>query len=349
MRRVRVRASREYDVAISRGIIDDCGSIIAAATKSRSVVLVSDSNVAPLYADRAERSLSGAGFSVSRVVFEAGEKSKNLRTLSDILEEMARCGATRSSIIAALGGGVVGDVAGFAASVYMRGIDFAQIPTTLLAMIDSSVGGKTAVDLDGGKNLCGAFHQPIAVVCDLDAMSTLTPDILADGLGEAVKYGMGFDASLLDLLSSEERDYEAIVARCVEIKAAVVEADEHDTGERQKLNLGHTAAHAMERLADFSISHGKAVAVGMLIVSRAAAKRGLLSKDDLAVLERAIDSLALPKDCRWSARELADAAMSDKKRRGGTVALVVPTAVGSCDIIPTPTDELEKFFDDGLR
>ena len=351
MRRISIETGHHYDLLIGSGPLDRCGEEIARVVTPCAAAVVTDDTVDALYGEAVERSLRKAGFSAVRIVFPHGEASKNMGTLSHVLESLAGAGLTRSDLIVALGGGVVGDLAGFAAACYLRGIRFVQIPTSLLAMIDSSVGGKTAVDLAAGKNLAGAFWQPELVLCDTTLLSTLPGCYRLDGLGEMIKYGMGFDAQLLSMMREGgwEREPEAMVARCISIKAAVVAADERDQAERQKLNLGHTAAHAIERCSGLGITHGRAVAIGTALIARACVKRGMLSHEALALLEEALDRCGLESRCAFSAQELAAAAVNDKKRRGDSITLVLPAAAGSCVLRPMPAAELEGFFADGLN
>ncbi|MBQ8851904.1 MAG: 3-dehydroquinate synthase, partial [Oscillibacter sp.] len=238
---------------------------------------------------------------------------------------------------------------GFAAATYLRGVDFVQFPTTLLAQVDSSVGGKTAVDLPQGKNLVGAFWQPRLVLCDTQCLSTLAPEVRADGLAEAVKYGMIADANLLEQLCGDWSGCaEDVIARCIELKALAVEADERDFGERQKLNFGHTAGHAIERHSNFTITHGHAVAIGMAVVTRACVKRGMVAQETLDALEQALAYNNLPTQCPVTADILAEGAGADKKRRGSGITLVLPEEVGKCTLVPFQLSELEAFYQDGL-
>ena len=223
MTTVQVKASRAYEVKIGRGLLETLGHEAAGLVKGRSAAIVSDSNVAPLYLDRVKTSLEKAGFRTCAFVFPAGESSKNGETYLNLLEFLAENQITRSDTLVALGGGVVGDLTGFAAATFLRGVDFIQLPTTLLAAVDASVGGKTAIDLKNGKNLAGAFYQPRLVLCDLDTLDTLPDDIFADGCAEVIKYGMIGDESLLDLLGQKHfrDDPEEVVARCIASKRGV--------------------------------------------------------------------------------------------------------------------------------
>ncbi len=350
MKRIAIETEHPYDLLVGDRLLPRCGEEIARRIAPCAAAILSDDTVDALYGATVERSLAAAGFTVIRIVFAHGEGSKNLETLSDVLEALAGASLTRSDLIVALGGGVVGDLAGFAAAVYLRGIRFVQLPTTLLAMIDSSVGGKTAVDLRAGKNLAGAFWQPELVLCDTGLLNSLPDCYRLDGLGEMIKYGMGFDAELLELLRKGgwEQSPEALIARCISIKAAVVAADEQDNAVRQKLNFGHTAAHAIERCSKLSITHGRAVATGCAIVTRACVRRGMLPVEALSLLEETLTRCGLEAGCAFSAAELAQAAANDKKRRGGSITLVLPTRVGKCVLAPIPIEELEGFLADGL-
>ena len=344
MQRVRVKASREYDVIISKGIIDNSGRLAAEVIKPCKAALITDSTVAKLYGERVKKSLKDAGFDLVEYVFPAGEHSKNTAVLIDILNFLGNSALTRSDVIFALGGGVCGDMAGFAASCYLRGIRFIQIPTTFLAAIDSSVGGKTGVNLECGKNLMGAFYQPSMVICDIDTFTTLPEEVFADGTAEAIKYGAIFDRRLFDILSEnmEKWDLANIVKRCVEIKADIVNADERDTGVRQLLNFGHTIGHAIEKNSDYEITHGHAVSMGMVMASAAV---------DEAVADeivRLCKKHKLPVACEYNKEQLLSVALSDKKRTGDFITLVVPEKIGKCVLTKVPTAELGNFIEKGL-
>ncbi len=348
---VDVRTDPPYRVHIGPGLLKTCGETVAAAVAPCRMAVVADSTVAPLYLKTAEESLRKAGFRTCSYVYPAGEAHKDLDTLSDILEFLAAERFTRSDCVAALGGGVCGDMAGFAAAVYLRGIRYVQLPTTLLSAVDSSVGGKTAVDLKAGKNLAGAFLQPAAVVCDTDCLRTLPPAVFADGAAEAIKTGVLSDEGLFSLFDTDDlqADIAGVAARCVAFKAKVVAEDELDNGVRRTLNLGHTAGHAVERLSGFTISHGRAVAVGMVLMARAAEKLGWC---DVPCGERIAAVLRrnhLPVSTEYSAKALAEAALSDKKRRGDTISLVVPRRIGECYMKTVPVTELEAVFRAGLE
>jgi len=256
---------------------------------------------------------------------------------------------TRTDCTFALGGGVVGDLAGFAAATYLRGIRFIQIPTTLLAMVDSSVGGKTAIDIPAGKNLVGAFYQPSLVLCDPKTLDTLSKEIFADGCAEVIKYGIINDKQLFEKLKSPIKpQIENVIEACVTDKRDVVNADERDVGVRQLLNLGHTAAHSIETISHFEISHGSAVAIGTAIISRAAAKLGYCPESDTNQIIAMLELYGLPTECPYTAGELAEVALRDKKRNGDTINLIVPFGIGNSQIHKIPVTDLEGFFAAGL-
>ena len=350
MKTVSVCASKKYDIHIGSGLISTLGSEVKKLGKVRKVCIVSEDTVYPLWGSTAEISLTDTGFQVCSFVFPAGEASKNGTTFLELLNYLAEEKLTRSDLIVALGGGVVGDLAGFAAASFLRGIRFVQVPTTLLAALDSSVGGKTAIDLPAGKNLAGAFYQPSLVLCDTDMLKTLPEEIFRDGCAEVIKYGILYDASLFSQLEEAGLafDREAVIARCVELKRDVVNQDEFDTGARMKLNLGHTFGHGVEAKSHFQLSHGKAVAIGMAIISRSAAATGLCSKDCCERIVNILKQFGLPTETGYSAKELYTYTLSDKKRAGGSVNLIVPRAIGQCDILPTPVENLENIIQAGL-
>ncbi len=350
MKTVRIAAGTPYDVLIGSGMLEETGALIAGQIAPCRAVVVTDTNVAPLYADSVEKSMAAAGFAVTRHLFPAGEASKNMETLTGILAALAGAGLTRSDLVVALGGGVTGDMAGLAASLYLRGVRYVQLPTTLLAAVDSSVGGKTAIDFAGRKNLVGAFYQPSLVVCDTNTFETLTPEIVRDGLAESIKYGVICDASLFARFESEKAlCMEEIVARCVAIKGDIVAQDEHDTGLRQLLNFGHTPGHAIEACSHYGISHGHAVAAGMLIMARAAEQAGICRDDTAPRLARVLQAYGLPVKAPYTAAELAAAALADKKRKGNAITLVVPEKMGRCVLHRIPVEKLADFFALGLE
>ena len=245
---------------------------------------------------------------------------------------------------------MVGDLAGFAAASFLRGIPFIQVPTTLLAAVDSSVGGKTAIDLPAGKNLAGAFYQPSLVLCDIDTLNTLPAETFRDGCAEVIKYCILYDPALFAHLLERglSFDREAVITRCVELKRDVVAQDEFDTGARMRLNLGHTVGHGIEAQSNFEISHGQAVAAGMAIVTRAGYALGICEQETRDAVLSVLRVFGLPVACKYRAEDLYRSALSDKKRSGGTVNLIVPRRIGDCVIRPTPVDEMQSFIQAGL-
>ena len=346
MRTIHITASTEYDVLIGEGLLDKSGELTRRVVKPCRCMLVSDDTVDELYGDRAQISFSYSGFDVVRFAFPAGEASKNLDTLRELLCAMGEARLSRSDLVVALGGGVTGDMAGFAAAIYARGVRFVQIPTTLLAAVDSSVGGKTAVDMPFGKNMVGAFHQPSLVLTDTDVLRELPQEQLSNGAAEAIKCGVLNDPELFALLETGDwRDrIDEVAARCVAYKRDVVAGDEFDTGNRAFLNLGHTFGHAIEVCSKLEILHGQAVGVGTLMAAAVA-------DCPEAMLRRIAGCLranGLPTRCEFDARALADAALNDKKRAGDAITLVLPEAVGRCRLEKIPVGELPRCFEKAL-
>lgn len=350
MKTIHIATSTKYDVLIESGILKNTGKYISAVLHSEKAVIISDSHVFPLYGETVTASLIKEGFTVLNFVFSAGEEQKNGTTYLSILNFLAENQVTRSDMLIALGGGVVGDITGFAAATYLRGIPFVQIPTSLLAMVDSSVGGKTAIDLPAGKNLAGAFYQPTLVLCDPDVLSTLPTPIFADGCAEVIKYAVLFDPELFDHLTqwgtSFDKNY--VISQCISWKRDVVQADEFDRGIRQKLNLGHTIGHGIETQTNFSVSHGQAVAIGMAIVTKAAAKVGYCHREVYDQLLDLLGTFELPSTTNLDADALYHSALSDKKRTGGSVNLILPRSIGNCIIYKISTGKLKSLIEAGL-
>ena len=348
MSTVHVRASGSYDVVIASGCLQELGSRTAALVKGRKVCVVSDDAVYALHGAKAAESLQAAGFAVSTFVFPHGEQSKNGQTFLELVNALAEAGLTRSDVLVALGGGVTGDLTGFASACYLRGIACVQVPTSLLAMVDSSVGGKTAIDLPAGKNLCGAFCQPKLVLCDPELLQTLPSDIFRDGCAEVIKYAILGDKPLFDKLKNGiSDDLEAVITACVDAKRQLVEEDEFDTGSRQFLNLGHTLGHAVELGSDFTLSHGQAVSVGMSMMARAAAKFGFCTESTRDEILDMLTRYGLPIATDQNDEDICRVALGDKKRRGGTITLVVPRAIGDCVLHPVSVEELPQWVQAG--
>ena len=350
MIKIQIAVSNPYDVIISSGILPQIGTFVADVCHPQRVAVISDTNVWPLYGDVVVRSLGEQSVSSVSYIIPAGEQSKNLSTYTEIVTFLAENHITRSDLIIALGGGTVGDLAGFVAATYLRGIALIQVPTSLLAMVDSSVGGKTALDLPIGKNLIGAFYHPRLVLCDTETLYTLPEALFYDGCAEVIKYGVLYDLPLFIHLSDRGAAFnrEYVISRCVEWKSRAVVADEFDRGERQKLNLGHTVGHALETLSAYAITHGQAVAIGMAVVSRAALKNKYCSAQTADQIIALLKQFQLPIDSCYAACDITSVACSDKKRRNNMIHLVIPKQIGECIIEQIPIGHLESFIEAGL-
>ena len=350
MKQIHIEASSSYDVHIGQDLLKDAGKYIGKLCTGDKAAIISDSTVFPLWGEILTSSLKDAGYQVFSYIFSAGESSKNGNTFLEILDFLAQNQFTRTDVVIALGGGVTGDITGFASATYLRGISYVQIPTTLLAMVDSSVGGKTAIDLPSGKNLAGAFYQPKTVLCSLNTLSTLPESIFIDGCAEVIKYGILYDAELFRHLSDNglNFDREYVISRCIALKGAVVQEDEFDTGARQKLNLGHTVGHAIEAQSNFRIPHGQAVAIGTAMISKAAAANGICDNSLYERISLILRSFHLPTETTFSAKELYSITLRDKKRASNHINLIVPKAIGQCEIYKIPVQQLQSFIEAGL-
>lgn len=355
MRTVHVNASSgAYDVVVGAGALARAGEIVRAALGPRRCCVISETNVAPLYADALEESLSASGHDVAeRVVFPAGEAHKSLVTLGRILDGLSLRELTRDDVVVALGGGVTGDMAGLAGALYLRGIPVVQVPTSLLAMVDSSVGGKTAVDLPAGKNLVGAFWQPRAVVADVRCLTDVPPELFRDSCGEVVKHAVLADPALLDeltelpLAAGDESRLVRVVARNVQIKRDVVDADEREGGLRQTLNLGHTIGHAIEAASNFELGHGTCVAMGLCMMARACAARGWCPDGCAKRIVACVRAHGLPTTTDTGTDRLMEYVAHDKKRHGDAVNAVVIRDVGRVEVRRTTLDELRELIEIG--
>ena len=343
---------RSYDIHIAPGLLDTAGEAIrAVCPKATRLFVVTDSNVRPLYAPRLEESLTAAGFRVQIHVIPAGEASKSAQRLSELWEAMLDFGLTRTDAVVALGGGVVGDLAGFAAATVLRGVDFIQFPTTLLAQVDSSVGGKVAVDLRAGKNLAGAFWQPRLVLMDTDTFATLPDATFSDGMAEVIKYGCIWDKAFFDFLAARPTraaltaEIESILYTCCEIKRLVVESDERDTGKRMLLNFGHTLGHAYELAGHYEKwTHGQAVAAGMVAAARLGVTLGVTPADVPAELEAVLAALNLPTAIPCGRENYAAAIGRDKKGAGEDISLILLECLGRAVIRKLPKAELLEML-----
>ncbi|MBV8375442.1 MAG: 3-dehydroquinate synthase [Verrucomicrobia bacterium] len=337
---------RSYSVHVGEGLLDEAGRICRAARLTGRAAVVSDRKVDDLYGGRVSNALAKEGIKVSNHLVDPGELSKSFEVAASLCEDFARHGVDRHSFVLALGGGVVGDLAGFAAAVYYRGVPVVQVPTTIMAQVDSSVGGKTGINLSAGKNLVGAFHQPVAVIADTTTLGTLGRREWNEGFAEVIKYGVIREKALLSDLQSGTFDLPELVRRCVEIKASFVQEDERETtGTRALLNFGHTIGHAIEAVAGYgSLLHGEAVALGMVAAAQVSAKRAGLPKEELEELVRAIRRFDLPTELpdRLSRSQILERIFSDKKFVNGKIRFVVTPGLGNALLADNVTmDDLE--------
>lgn len=352
MKTITVKASKTYDMIIGEGLLGDAGYFIRKTVGGHSAVIVSDDIVAELYAKNLTDTLAENGYRTAQYIFTHGEASKKAGTFLSLVNFLAEEKLTRTDSVVALGGGITGDIAGFAAACYMRGVKFIQVPTTLLSAVDSSVGGKTGVNLSAGKNLLGAFYQPDLVLCDISLMSTLPKSVFRDGCAEVIKYGIATDRELFESLKTPvSNQLETVISRCVEIKRAIVAEDEFETGRRRLLNLGHTVGHAIELLSGYDISHGCAVAAGMAFASRTAVRMGILSPRCLTDILNMLCLYDLPVNTPYEADEIVHACLYDKKRDGENITMVFPSGseIGSSILKEIPARQFESLIRMGLE
>jgi 3-dehydroquinate synthase len=341
---------RSYPIMVASGLLSEIGQDLRQRAVAKRYVVISDDRVAALYGKTLIESLTGQGISCDLLIFPHGEASKNMTTVARLASSLAQLGVDRKDCLIALGGGVTGDITGFVAAIYMRGIPFVQAPTTLLAQVDSSVGGKTGVDIPEGKNLVGAFYQPRAVYIDSRVLTSLPPDELLNGLAEVIKYGVIHDRDFFDFLAANREQIlqlhlpviEEVIVRCCQIKAAVVAADEKEADLRRILNYGHTLGHAVEAASEFSIAHGMAVAMGMVAENQLAQAKSLLSPLEAERISQVIAGFGLPVSIP---RELDHNLMksflkTDKKAVAGKPFFVLPIRIGQVTITDDVAEEL---------
>lgn len=345
MKKVSVKASRNYEVIIGNGLLSMAGQLIKEVTAGSKIIVVSDDNVFPIYGDAVTKNLKENGFEVYSFIIQNGEKSKNLTEYTKLLNIMCENHFTRRDVVVGLGGGVVGDLAGFAAATYQRGTGFVQLPTSLLAAVDSSVGGKTAIDLEMGKNQVGCFYQPLLVICDTHTLETLPDEEYSNGCAEVIKYAMIQSKSLFDKISNKpvKEQYEDVIFDCVSMKRDYVEKDEFDNGERMKLNFGHTIGHAVETLSDYTIPHGQAVAIGMARITKALVRRQSCPAKDADRLVKLLESYNLQTDTNFKDEDLVEVTLNDKKGTGKTIRLVTVKNIGESEILEVSYDDMPLF------
>ena len=348
--KIHINASKQYDVIVGSGILKQCASYIKEITSSRKAVIITDDNVERLYLQQVVDALQTAGIDTYSYTVPHGEKSKSFDNYKKILEYLLELKVSRTDMLIALGGGVVGDLTGFVASTYQRGMIFIQMPTTLLAAVDSSVGGKTAIDLGGGKNQVGTFYQPSLVICDIDTLVSLPDEEYRCGCAEVIKYGVLRDRTFFDeiLATDIKSQYEKVIAACVQMKADIVEKDEYDKGTRALLNLGHTIGHAVESCSNFEILHGQAVAIGMSMIAKASHRHGYCDGQTVDSIDAILDKYSLPKSCKYSTTELAEEMLSDKKKSGDRIRLIVIDEIGRCHVESVPVQDIGQWVVDGM-
>jgi len=348
MKELTVKASVCYNIFIGNGLISECGRICKNIFSDKKIALITDTKTFSLYSGKVKESLENCGFSVYEYAMPEGEENKTPKTLFRIISFLSDNNFTRKDTVIALGGGVVGDTAGLAAALYMRGIRFIQIPTTVIAAVDSSIGGKTAVNTEKGKNIIGAFHQPSLVICDTDTLKTLPKEIYDDGFAEIIKYAMIADYSLFDKIS-DKKNIEEIIYTCDCIKKDAVEKDEFDGGCRMLLNFGHTLGHAVEKISNYKLSHGKSVSIGMAMITKACVKSKKCPEEIYNKLIKSLNEYNLPTESGFSAEEIFNSAVSDKKSTGNGITLILPTDRGRCELYKATFDELKTFIRLGLQ
>ncbi|MGN1058769.1 MAG: 3-dehydroquinate synthase [Candidatus Avelusimicrobium sp.] len=345
-----------YDINAGEGILQNAGELIRAVYSGTKIAVLTDSNVNELYGEKLRASLEKAGLAPCFIVMKPGEETKSLENLQKVLSALADNGFTRGDMLAAFGGGVIGDLGGFAAACYMRGIKYVQIPTTLLAQVDSSVGGKTAVNLPEGKNLVGAFWQPKTVIADTLLLNTLDDRQFSSGMAEVIKYGCIFSKGFFDMLTENAgrknamRVMPQIISECCNFKRMIVERDEHDTGERMLLNFGHTFGHAVEKLGNYTrYTHGEGVAVGMVTAARYGEKTGVTKKGEAEKIKALCLEFKLPVNDIVSPAAISPLVAIDKKSSGKNIGLILLSEIGKGIICPTALSDFARVMEEGEK
>ena len=339
-----------YDIVIGRGVLDSLGERCRAVGLRGMAAVITNPTVAALYSAQVIKTLETAGYTVVQIEMPDGEEYKNSTTLNQIYDDLLAAGVDRSSFVVALGGGVVGDVAGYAAATWLRGIPFVQVPTTLLAQVDSSVGGKTGIDHPKGKNLIGAFYQPRLVLIDVDTLATLDQRQFRAGLGEVIKYGVAVDlqffdyveANIIAVLAMDPELLIEIIHRCCQLKAQVVELDEKEAGLRAILNYGHTLGHAFESISDYrGLVHGEAVAIGMVLAAKVSTALGYCTLDDVGRIATLLTRCGLPVDIpQYDRQQLLHAIAADKKSKSGSITFICNQGIGTYAMSQHTPEEL---------
>lgn len=346
MQTIHIQTQTPYDVLIQNQILQRAGEEIQKLAAYEQVIIVTDDIVDPLYGNALRQSLSQAGICFHTFIFPHGERSKKLQTLSELYDFLADYRITRQDCLIALGGGVVGDLAGFAAASFLRGIDFIQIPTTLLAQVDSSVGGKTGIDIPAGKNLVGAFYQPRLVLCDPDTLHTLPSDVFSDGMAEVIKYAAAFSETMFAALEHGriQENLDSVVEECIRCKKRLVESDETESGPRMLLNFGHTFGHAIEMFYGYDgFTHGQAVAVGMHKITSLSEQYGLTKQGTANRLESLLKQYQLPVQADLTLRQIFENSLTDKKRSSDGITLALISEIGRSFLLALSLSDYQRF------
>lgn len=346
MKTIKVNCSKTYDIFLGKNILNQVPHILKNLDLGSNILLVTDDNVEPLYAQKVIGHLE-KDYHIVKYVLPHGEGSKNSGNLFSILNCLADHHFHRNDTVLSLGGGVVGDISGLCASLYMRGINFIQIPTTLLAMVDASIGGKTAIDISQGKNLIGSFYQPCAVICDTSIIRDLPEEIFQEGMAEVIKYNVIENVPIIKYINEGRFDehLEEVIESCISIKARIVSEDEYEkTDTRKKLNAGHTFAHSLENLSNYKISHGLAVGTGLVYEAALAKELGMCKQSTYEQIMKAVRAYDLLMEIPYSAEELTAHMKSDKKNMDSRISFVLPEELGKCANIRLTEEEVKQIY-----
>ena len=350
---ITINTDRKYDILLEEGLINKIGVQLLKNHNNCKVCVIADKNSEKFWGTNLRNSLEGLGFEIHSLVFPPGERTKSFKNLEHITNYLAKHRFTRYDLLIGLGGGVIGDLTGFAASVYMRGMDFYNVPTTLLSAVDSSVGGKTAINLTTGKNMVGTFWQPRGVFFDKNTLSTLPKDHMRNGLGEVIKAGVIMDDGIISLLENHWPNKlpsitEELISRSINVKKEIVQLDEREKGPRQTLNLGHTVGHAVENLSRYKIPHGQGVSIGLMTMAKISERMGWAEENMSYRLEHLYQRYGINVRCPFHAKVIAKEILADKKRRGNTITLAVPLKIGRCTLRNVPMTEIEDLLLKGM-
>ncbi len=346
-----INTSKKYNVTIGNDILKDTGTTLSDISKTGKAIIVCDSSVTDLYAQKIKYSLENKGFAVFIYAIKAEEKSKNFYETERLIRFLLSIGTTREDIIIALGGGICSDLAGFAASIYMRGIDYAIVPTTTLSAVDACIGGKTAINFDNIKNAVGSFHQPVSVIIDCECFKSLSNKQFSQGIAEAVKCGIIANETIIEMLKQgiNADNCAPLVKKCLEVKKYFIEKDEYDNGIRTKLNLGHTVAHALEKLSKGKIPHGDAVSIGLNMTINAALSAGLCNKNFAERIKKILLQYSLPVKTDYSSEQIINQVFYDKKRTDGGILITLPKGLANTQTVKMTKEELYKLLSSACR